>query len=104
MLGTNPWFKKPRVIGEKVGKLQGKCRGFAWEKILKVIFNGKSSDSLFLKILIKRVKNRHVDRRVAIEYALGNSGHNLTRTNNYYFTRILFIRKAPTLKQAAGSQ
>jgi len=32
-LGTNPWFKKPRAIGEKVGKLQGKCKGFAWGRL-----------------------------------------------------------------------
>jgi len=45
VLGTNPWFKKPRAIGEKVGKLQGKCigekvgklqgkcKGFAWGRL-----------------------------------------------------------------------
>ena len=32
-LGTNPRFKKPRVIGEKVVKAQGKFEGFTRVKI-----------------------------------------------------------------------
>ena len=32
MLGTNPLFKKPLAIGEKVTKLQGKCKGFTRRK------------------------------------------------------------------------
>jgi hypothetical protein len=32
-LGTNPWFKKPRVIGEKVVKAQGKIEVCRREKI-----------------------------------------------------------------------
>jgi len=31
-LGTNPWFKKPRAIGEKVAKAHGKVKGFALRK------------------------------------------------------------------------
>jgi hypothetical protein len=27
-LGTNPWFKKPRHIGEKVAKAEGQKEGF----------------------------------------------------------------------------
>jgi hypothetical protein len=33
VLGTNPWFKKPRVIGEKVGKIEGRFKGFAWGNV-----------------------------------------------------------------------
>jgi hypothetical protein len=32
VLGTNPWFKKPRVLGEKVAKVHGKVKGFAIRK------------------------------------------------------------------------
>ena len=31
-LGTNPRFKKPRAIGEKVGKVEGKQKGFELRK------------------------------------------------------------------------
>jgi hypothetical protein len=32
VLGTNPWFKKPRAIGEKVAKVHEKVKGFALRK------------------------------------------------------------------------
>jgi hypothetical protein len=67
MLGTNPWFKKPRVIGEKVDsfriglKVQSQKRS---KKVLKKISNRTSTDSWSLTILIKTAKNRPLDRPV----------------------------------------
>ena len=73
MLGTNPWFKKPRATGEKVDSFRMVLKagsGERSEEIFKAIVNRKLSHSSSLKFLIKTVKNRHLDRRVVIEHAL----------------------------------
>ena len=32
-LGTSPWFKKARSIGEKVVRAQGEKEDFSWERV-----------------------------------------------------------------------
>jgi hypothetical protein len=62
VLGTNPWFKKPRAIGEKVeifGMVLKVRSGERSKEGLKTVENRKSSHSLFLKIPRETVKNRH---------------------------------------------
>jgi hypothetical protein len=37
MLGTNPWFKKPRVIGEKVASFRMVLKGGSGARSKKII-------------------------------------------------------------------